>query len=365
MVRREKTTKYDDSGQVFTEVSCRGTPMTSDWAPKRSTSADCKFDLAKADGLVCEKHKNKKIERLADWCFRRQLDSIQTWKAFASAYQFQSDVPSKRKHQIIDNPILKLRDYVNPVSSPSMEWITFLTLSHITCSRTDLVQLAQLPNIGALTIGPKLLAEDVGVDDGIIRSWARTLENSKACGMLRVLSFRSQKHITQRVFGYLAHFPVLTILNFQDCGLGLKHKSDAHKFGWRYKTERAVGDYLVRSENSKANWDSLMHAQFQLAGLYSRIAESVTTTDSLPRLHLTLGGPSYGTTVNMKDTDSALSFYRTFRSSIQTSGMAAPSSSKRSFGHSHPPDPIRVSKRPTIRASKQQHMEALLTDFGG
>ena len=36
---KNKTTKHDESGQVFTEVSCPGGPMTSDWEWKTQGSS--------------------------------------------------------------------------------------------------------------------------------------------------------------------------------------------------------------------------------------------------------------------------------------------------------------------------------------
>ena len=183
--------KHNDSGQVFTEVSSPGGPMTADWAWKtigssrearsfRSLGSGCSslvnmaircallysYDIT-AESLVgvpwevaCQVW-----QRLIDsyaigsgQCIAsandslcRQLDSLRIWKAFASAYPHELDASVRRRHQLIDRPNMRLSDYIKPISSTNFDWISLLTISYITCSRTDLVKISQLPNLGVLT----------------------------------------------------------------------------------------------------------------------------------------------------------------------------------------------------------------------
>ena len=65
----------------------------------------------------------------------RKLVSVKVWKAFAAAYPNQSVDTLKRKHHVIARPNMKLGDYVAPLISPSLQWITFLSLSNIACVR--------------------------------------------------------------------------------------------------------------------------------------------------------------------------------------------------------------------------------------
>lgn len=298
----------------------------------------------------------------------RQLDSLQVWKAFASAYPLELDKSLKRRHQIIGRPNMRLGDYMKPLCSHRFDWITFLTLSNILCSRTDLVQVSQLPNVGVLTIGPNVLAEDIGLDDSIVRSWARTAETSDAFSMLRVFSCRSQQQITQAVFSHLNRLPALALFNVEDCGLGPQHRVDALHYGWQYKTGNHLSDLLVKGGTTRASWDSVMHACFQLGGSVSKgaiTAEGVEAIDGLPRLHLSLGGNPHDAAIDAVGVGSMRSFYRLYISAPHNDEMLTSPVSKRPRSQI----PTSGTKRPCterrLRASQKQDMEALLMDFGG
>ena len=297
-----------------------------------------------------------------------QLDSLQAWKAFASVFPFESDALLQRRHQVVRRPDMRLGDYIKSISSPLIQWITFLTLSHITCTRTDLIQLWQLPNIGVLTIGPSVLAEEIGIDDGIIRSWARIAATSDAFSMLRVLSYRSQKDLTPAVFSHLALLPALAILYFEDCSLGSKHKTDALCHGWKYRTGKILSDCLVSGGSAGAGWDSVMHASFHMGGSYSTpamTAEGVDAIDGLPRLHLSLGGSPQDAAVDMTGDRSLKSFYRATPIPIQSSQTTESSSHKRPLSQGQWSAIEKTHKRPSMRLSKQQNMETLLMGLGG
>ena len=283
-------------------------------------------------------------------------------------YPFERDALLQRRHQVVSRPDMGLGDYIKSISSPSAQWITLLTLSHITCTRIDLIQLSQLPNIGVLTIGPNVLAEEIGIDDGIIRSWARIAATSDAFSVLRVLSCRSQKDMTHAVFSYLALLPALAIVNFEECNLGSKHKTDALCHGWKYRTGKILSDCLLSGGTTGARWDSVMHASFHMGGSYSTaamIAQGVDAIDSLPRLHLSLGGSPQDAAVDVTGDRSLKSFYRTTPMAIQEAKTTAFSSHKRPLSQGQWSGTDKTYKRPSMRVSKQQNMEALLMGFGG
>ena len=178
------TIKYDESGQVFTEFSCAGRPMTLDWEWKtqgssreqsRSVSSytGCSSlvnmavrsalvhsisitaetleglpwevasllwehlvaSYARSWHLACTRRANKEY-------LHRKLVSVKIWKAFAAAYPNQSVDALKRKHHVIARPNMKLGDYVAPLISPSLQWITFLSLSNIACVRNADIYLS-------------------------------------------------------------------------------------------------------------------------------------------------------------------------------------------------------------------------------
>ena len=299
---------------------------------------------------------------------RSQLDSVQVWKTFASAFPLELPPSSKCKRHVIERPNMRLGDYIKPASSSSLDWITFLTLSNISCARIDLIKISQLPNVGVLAIGPEVLAEDHGLDDGLIRTWARAAVTADAFSVLRVFCCRSQKNITPRVFSYITQFPALTILNVEDCDLNHQHKSDALGYGWKYRAGEVLRDCLVRSCTGGTDWDSGTHASFQLGGSSCRevlTAEAVNAIDQLPRLHLSIGGSLRAAAVGVIEKASMQSFYRTWLITSQEHNLLGSSLDERPSRHSQCLSSSKILRKLTVRSSKEQSLEAILLGTGG
>ncbi|CAF9907592.1 hypothetical protein IMSHALPRED_005580 [Imshaugia aleurites] len=264
----------------------------------------------------------------------------------------------KRKHHVISRPNMKLCDYVAPLISPSFRWVTFLSLSDITCSRVDLVQISKLTNLGVLTIGRNLTTPDIGLDDSIIRSWGRTASSSRAFNLLRSLNCRSQKHITAGVFAHLNFFPALSLFNVEDCNLGSKNRKEARHHGWGYKTGKDLSNWLLKDG---AGWDSIVHASFKLGGgaISKKMAtpEDVEAVDAIPVLHMSVGSTQPDALVDVTGDRSLRSFYR---ERVDTARFP----NKRPLSQSTAPS-FKVSrKKPTLRVSKQQNLEDLFLGFG-
>ena len=269
---------------------------------------------------------------------------------------------------MIANPNTALGDYLKPISSSSFDWIVFLTLSNIVCSRIDLIRISQLQNIGVLTIGPNVEAEESGLDDAIIRSWARVSMASSAFSVLRVLTFRSQKDISQTIFGYLNQFPVLRALNVEGCELGLQDRSHALQYGWEYRTGKTLGDCLIEGDVAGNEWDAVMHALFQSSGQLCAEAlpvKGVEAIDTLPRLDLSLGGSPKQAASGVTGNDGLSTFHRVAPSNSQDTASSLYSSQKRPLSQGQYSAAIKLRKRPTVRASKQQSLEGLLMGFAG
>ncbi|KAL9065584.1 MAG: hypothetical protein Q9161_008140 [Pseudevernia consocians] len=309
-----------------------------------------------------------------------QLISVKVWKAFAVAYPNEGVDTLKRKHHVIARPNMKLGDYIAPLISPSFHWITFLSLSNITCaqykapthkiaitdselmiqSRTDLAQISQLTNLGVLTIGRNLTTPDIGLDDSIIRGWGRSASTSDAFGLLRVLNCLSQKDITTTVFTHFNQFPALSLFNVEDCNISSKHRQAARNHGWNYRTGKDFSDWLVKGGTSSAGWDSIVHAGFQLGGAFNEktlAAEGVEAIDAIPILHMCVGATQPDALVEVTEDRSLRSFYRESVGTIR-------SPDKRPLSQNIAPSTRMPRKKPTLRASKQQRMEDLLTGFG-
>ena len=187
---------------------------------------------------------------------------------------------------------MSLEDYIRPLISPSFRWLTFLTLSHITCRRSDLISLSQVLNLGALTISQGILTPDIGLEDGVVRAWSSAAAETGAFSMLQVLNFREQKHITSKVFNYLNSFPSLALISFEDCSVGVKDKEAALACGWKRKTGRRLNEFPFETGKVNETWDSAVQACFRAAGPYSverMTANGIEAIKSLPVLHFSLG----------------------------------------------------------------------------
>ena len=261
---------------------------------------------------------------------------------------------------------MSLGDYTKPLISPSFQWITFLTLSNITISRKDLINLGNLVNLGVLTIGSGVLAPDVGLEDGVVRAWGRAAVEADAFSLLRVLNLRHQRHVTPKVFQYLRHFPLLSLFNLENCSLGSKDKQAAVSAGWRYKTGKILNDFLPVLGKVDATWDSVVHACFRAGGAYgidSVTAEGVDAINALPVLHFTIGA-SHATTSNAGLNASGNYKLQCF----ERIANWFPPSNERPKAAKRPSNAIASSegqprKKPMLRGSRQQDMGDLLTGF--
>ena len=246
---------------------------------------------------------------------------------------------------------------MKPIISPSLNWITSLTLSNIICSRTDLIQISRITNIGTLSIGPNVQAEGVGIDDSIVRSWSRLAVDSDAFNVLRILSCHSQKDMTPRIFIYLNQFPSLDFFNVSDSNFGPQGKPLALQHGWKVKTGVDLSNLLVKRTSEGWGWDSVTAACFRLQGHSCTEAltkDAVRRNHGLPVLELVLGP------VPVPCADLQC-FCRTTREGYQHNDPLQ-KSNKRNLNEVQPKLP---RKKPTVRASKQQNLEDVLVGFGG
>ena len=265
---------------------------------------------------------------------------------------------------MILTPNLALATYVTPITSPSFNWITFLTLSNITCSRADLVNVSKLTNIGALTIGRGVWIGETGPDDSIVRAWSRAAAEANAFSMLRVLVCRSKKEITPRSFTYFNQFPALALFIVEDCNFGLRDKEQARSLGWKYRTGKDLSEFFIGGGLTDHKWDSTMHASFRCGGAYGiehLTAEGVEAIDSLPVLHFSLGGDPPDAALDLQTDGRTRCFQRVLR--LVTVSMTQNAAAKRPVSEAVPVSG-QPRKKPTIRSSKQQSFDDLLSGFG-
>ena len=299
---------------------------------------------------------------------RSQLDSVKVWKAFVLAYLNVTEETLRRKRKVIMDPNMPLASYIEAVTSSNFHWLTFLNLQHITCPRTALVHISRLTNLAVLTIGEAVRAPEIGVDDGIIRIWGRiAATDPSAFTMLRVLSLIQVPHVTARVFNYLDEFPVLGILNVDVSNNEIEFRLAAESQGWRCVTDKKVS-LDINSRVMAAEGDSILHATFELAGEYGKELskqEGVESVESLPRLHLALGGDPRYSVVGVEGQRSMRCFCRTTPKRVKGIGDPFSAGGKRPVPELT--SSVRnnaVAKRRKVKVSKQQDMAELLLGFG-
>lgn len=282
---------------------------------------------------------------------------------FSTVYSGQ-DESFKCKHHIILEPNTKFSNYISPLISHSFQWITSLTLSNISCSRTDLVQLSKLVNLGVLTIGEGTICPEVGLDDSIVRAWSRAAAESDAFRMLRVLVCLSQREFTTRLFSYLGSFPSLAIFAVQDCSIGLRDEMIALHAGWSYLSGIQLNETLAKNGAQDYAWDPIMQSFFRAGGAYSieeLSAEGVDAINALPILHLSIGVAPPDIAIDFRGKQGMTSFQRT-KNNINIPITPA-NNLKRSIEELSQPSNL-SRKKPAMRASKQQSLEQSLLEFG-
>ena len=424
-------TKHDESGQVYTEVSCRGGPATADWKWRtkgstrehgiyRSLGPGCSslYDTSVRSCLLNSRDITAETLRevpetigivlwnrivaayvfdplcgpvrssnLSETC-GSQLDSVQVFLAFAERYPFMIG----RKSHTILMPSLPLASYLKDVTSSNYQWLTHLTLLSITIPRTALIQVSLVTNLAVLTIGPGVLAPDIGADDNLIRTWSRSAA-AGAFRMLRVLAMRDQPYITARAFEYLTVFPALAIFATESVpGVGPQVKDVVLAGEWKSKTGEDLDDWLFRgSATSSAEWNVISQALFELAGkLHAETlkAEDMEILDAFPVMHLAIGGRAENAVVDVVGEGAMRVWYRLSRvrgsqcnsaiqstlpnwstNDLKTESRCSLAPSTQSFPQKRALDSmesneVRKKDKPAIRASIRRDIGDLLLGFG-
>lgn len=320
-----------------------------------------------------------------------QLDSVHLFLAFSQTYP---SLITPRYHAI-PKPNMPLPSYLKSLTSHNHQWLTQLTLLDITIPRTALIQLSLVPNLSVLTIGPGVLATDIGVDDSLLRTWSRSVTTG-AFSMLRALVLRSQPHVTARAFSYLAAFPVLSIFAIESvASIGPRDKPTALTYGWKYKTDRDLRDWLVTGGGAKGSeWDVISQAFFELGSDFSEeqsTAAGIGAADALPTIHLAVGGLPENALVDVFAREGAMRvWYRSGKMAAsdtsndvqlplpnwsssssrdakpEPQGTAAALSQNQTVPQKRPldlqrsSDMTRKKTKPVMRASKRQNLDDLL-----
>lgn len=227
------THKYDpESGQAFVEVS-EGEVSISQWLFK--------------DHICSLAYRNYKgAASLEDMCIRyvvahsstldhdtlhaipwssagqkiwkriveMKLDSVKTWKAFATAYGQDFRGPSAHHDTSPTLPRTLLIPMLRHISAPNLEWLTILSINRQPLSAGDWMNVAKMSNLAALAVH----ASPFTIDLRIIRAWAHHVEQGGAFPELRLL-YLSNSHSElcrqPECLDYLALLPKLQALHIE------------------------------------------------------------------------------------------------------------------------------------------------------
>ena len=387
-----RTTGYDESGQVYTETTCASGPMTVDWvwetkgspqeqghyrAPGRGSSSLSEMVirsfLKHSQSLTADSLEDLPWELgrlLWQKAVQSRLDSIKVWKAFAIAYPNTKEEKSLcRRTKIITHPNMPLPSYFEPVTSTTFQWLTVLSLQHIGCPRSSLLQISRITNLAVLSIGEGVYAPAIGVDDALVRSWARSAATDpSAFTMLRVMTLRSRPYITSRIFEYLGGFPVLAVVSLEIGNTGRREEHIAESEGWECSSSRGVGLLNSKWGAIAAEWEAIVDASLKLGeehDVEKTTGHGLGPIGDLPRLHLDLGGAGHYATVGVEASGAMRYFFRvsslgrrkgrdTSDAAIKTLIPELSSSARNSV----------LAKKRKIRQSKQQDMADSLREVG-
>ena len=181
---------------------------------------------------------------------QRNLDSFQVWKTFVLNYsnedfgEYSADYGFKRK--TIRDLEMGLDDCIASLMHPSPSWITFLTLTDTACTKTGLIRLSRLSNLGVLTILPckgtqRVETAVILVDDSLFRAWGRAASEIGAFSKFRIFLCYSQSILTKQAFSYLQDLPSLGLMEFGKCHADVAAGKCS---GWIGKQDDEVSEYL-------------------------------------------------------------------------------------------------------------------------
>ena len=387
---------YDSSGQVYTETLVQVKHSNFSWPSKsRGRAAEfahsCRagpgatslYDMALHSFLANSGTVTASTlvglpwthaAKLWDAVHRHQLDSVQIWQAFTSAFP---DSPSKsglkrKTKRLSDAQDLPLQVFLAPMQSITPDWLTVLTLQGLRLDRGALIQgISRLTNLVVLTIDKGVTyGSGLGFDDGILRDWGRhVMENptEKPLSMLRILNVVRQAQITNHCFEYLSMLPCLSILTFDRCSVEPQAMQFVDTFDWFCVATQALADVdsstFFASHKSRMSWRALVKRILSLADIEDEAAKKVKelrALDSIPHLHLILGS-------DLGPADNLLRMSQRFNDT-QTFVRATKKDERKDMGRKrHVRDPsLEANQLPrsrVVRGAKQQDIGDALAAF--
>lgn len=145
-----------------------------------------------------------------------ELDSLKTWTTFVKIF-------SKGTHETLPQHRRNIKAHhdfdhiIKHITSPSAQWLTYLTLSNVPLSLFNLVSISRITNLAALVVEEghrsRTATIDHGIDDRVLGAWARhaSATGSESFRRLRFLMICDYHYINTTTLDQLAVFPALTL----------------------------------------------------------------------------------------------------------------------------------------------------------
>jgi hypothetical protein len=159
--------------------------------------------------------------------------SVNLWITFSSVYGRDiTTSEGKEHHEYNAHPIPPeiLQPVLTSFIKPGLEFLTSLSITNQTMSRSQWVNLARLPNLCLLFIdfwGCPKSSEDDYLDGPVIRAWSNHALEAGGFPQLRVLILPDQHVTSQFVLYHLAQLPMLQL-----CSLGTTGEGSSYRVTW-------------------------------------------------------------------------------------------------------------------------------------
>ncbi|KAK4497031.1 hypothetical protein PRZ48_011480 [Zasmidium cellare] len=292
------------------------------------------------------------LDRIWRAAVRSSSSSLMLWKLLARSGHFASRHSKTVTAGCTGCNPLDLGAIVPLISSPSLNWVTHLSLETVRLSTSELVKVADLTSLRTLYLQAGSAQEALPLDR-IIRGWASSAKDRKSFGVLQMILLDTKDQLSPWTFHYLNAFPALDTFALRTTVDQDALLPQAETYGW-YGGKRPKFRHYARKwcqareddEHSRRYWSDLVPS------FVRKRNDLNTVVGDVPRLKVRCGAPD-DRNFNWKE---LVCFERDWEWVSPEPELKA-EDDKRRAGDEHP------TKRRKIKANKQRNLDDLLAGF--
>lgn len=243
-------------------------------------------------------------------------------------------------------------------------------MSEINCSRTDLIQLSRLTNLGVLTIG-RLNGGEPVFEDTLVRAWGRAASEAGAFIALRILVCRFPHLVTEQIFTYLDDFPALGLLALDEYKNPPSFRACAKEHGWPFNGNLGLRIYRYEAQakvTAACTWQHVYNSCFD-DGIfdYTKLDHQCEDVDDATPILELKSGPA--DSVRLQNVLTFAETHLFARKSRCKRDEPIPSMTQPDFTHKRSSyDSLETKtsnpRKRIVRTSRQQYMGDFLSSFG-